>query len=565
MVFEAKKALLRVRRAVQNVADELPKLPKGPSLPFVLTEVRSSLHRESAGTLERSLELGKVQNLRIVVGCLDGCSAQAGQTFSFWRHVGRCTSRRGFRNGRQLQEGCLLPAVGGGICQFTNALYEAALKAGLEIVERHPHTAAIPGSAAEKGTDATVAWNHIDLRLRSDRPWQISAKLTATELIVQVRSESPKAASVEFGSRPKRPMLDTREHSCASCGALDCHVKDRLPSSVFETTAIVVDEVWPEFDAYLATLTGRCELLVPLDGERFHRPNYRWSHTGFEKVHVATRVALLRSFRQRRLGNQGAARQRALLKGTEQLANAYIKRLPAEATHLVIAQSLLPYLWRKGVLGGRTFDVLMSRLPVQILQDRLDRSLSSHPERTLLGDFRAEPWLVQAEQEALTAARRVITPHRFVAESLPNSVLIPWARPKHVEWTLGDAIAFPGPTAGRKGAYEVRAAATSLKLEVFLNGSNVEGEDFWEGVKIRRANPEDWLKGVAVVVQPAILEDRPRQLLEALAAGCPVIATTACGLPDHPNLTIVPDGDIDALIEAVRKTLGSPAPKFLAL
>src|SRR5204863_3813816 len=93
---------------------------------------------------------------------------------------------------------------------------------------------------------------------------------------------------------------------------------------------------------------------------------------------------------------------------------------------------------------------------------------------------------------------------------------------------------FPAQTVARKGAYEVRDAARALDLDVLLLGSELEGPDFWDGVRTRKfdnpCEPNGWLKEVALVVQPAIAEERPRYLLAALAADVPVIAAPACGL-----------------------------------
>jgi len=60
---------------------------------------------------------------------------------------------------------------------------------------------------------------------------------------------------------------------------------------------------------------------------------------------------------------------------------------------------------------------------------------------------------------------------------------------------------------------------------------------------------------VALVAQPAIAEERPRYLLAALAAGVPVIATPACGLPTQEGLTIIPGDDLPALVAALRANL----------
>jgi glycosyltransferase involved in cell wall biosynthesis len=60
-----------------------------------------------------------------------------------------------------------------------------------------------------------------------------------------------------------------------------------------------------------------------------------------------------------------------------------------------------------------------------------------------------------------------------------------------------------------------------------------------------------WLDDVRAVVHPALAEATPRRLLEALAAGVPVIATVACGLPPQPGLTLVPMDDVEALVAAM--------------
>lgn len=119
------------------------------------------------GTQERDWALGKIENLRVARRAFDGVSLQTGQVLSFWAQLGKPSRRRGFVIGRELREGCLIPSVGGGLCQLSNALYAAALEAGLEIVERHAHTRTIPGSQAARGRDATVFWNYVDLRLRA--------------------------------------------------------------------------------------------------------------------------------------------------------------------------------------------------------------------------------------------------------------------------------------------------------------------------------------------------------------------------------------------------------------
>lgn len=135
---------------------------------------------------EQELELGKIQNLRIAAAAVDGITLRAGDIFSFWAAVGRPGASRGYAVGRELRQGCMVPAVGGGICQLTNALSRVAHKAGMDIVERHSHTVHPPGCFIDDSTDATVFWNYIDFRFRSAVPVRIGSTLTETSLIVQL-------------------------------------------------------------------------------------------------------------------------------------------------------------------------------------------------------------------------------------------------------------------------------------------------------------------------------------------------------------------------------------------
>jgi glycosyltransferase involved in cell wall biosynthesis len=98
----------------------------------------------------------------------------------------------------------------------------------------------------------------------------------------------------------------------------------------------------------------------------------------------------------------------------------------------------------------------------------------------------------------------------------------------------------------------LRGAAQVRDLEVILLGSELEGPDFWRGIRTRRAQ-SGWLTEVAAVVQPALLEDKPQVPIAALAAGVPVIATEACGLGSHKLLTLIPAGDEAALQEALNE------------
>lgn len=565
LVFHLKTAGLRLARAARDVRGGPRRHPRGAALADapVLAESVTELWTE-VEPRERPLLLGKVHNLRLALRRIHGVEVPAGEVFGFWAHVGRASRLRGFVEGRELREGCLIPSPGGGLCQLSNALYQAALDAGCEIVERHAHTRRVPGSQAAEGRDATVFWNYVDLRFRAPAPLRVEAWMDAHTLTVRLRGPGAGGAPVPARVRALR-VLGNNPRSCVSCGEEGCfrHV-DPADEPVTGRTAQLVDAWWPEFDHHLTQARRAGDVLaIPLDGRRWGKAQYAWTTAGAARVHQSWRVTLGRAWRSRRLAAQGAERQRALLAAAARLAGSYAGTLRWDVTHVVAAQSLLPFLWRAGHLGGRTFDVLLTSPPLAELHTRLDAAARLHPGTRTLADFRADDALLEDEAAALACARRIITPHADIAALFPGRAeLLDWAVPavRAPRPNTGPRprIVFPGPTAGRKGAYELREALAGMEVDLLAMGSQLEGADFWKGVRPAPREGE-WLDGADLVVLPAFVENQPWRLLAALAAGVPVIATPACGLGPREGLTLVPAGNAAALREAVLGVLAAHA------
>ena len=96
---------------------------------------------------------------------IDGKCLKPGEVFSFNDTVGKRTSARGFRMAKAYSSGEVIDEVGGGICQVSTTLFNAAVKSDLEIVERHNHSLTV--SYVDKGKDATVNWRSQDLRFKN--------------------------------------------------------------------------------------------------------------------------------------------------------------------------------------------------------------------------------------------------------------------------------------------------------------------------------------------------------------------------------------------------------------
>lgn len=561
-IFRCKTVILQAKRMVSDISGgRADKHSKRHQLleTSVLASSKTPLWTESEPE-ERFLLAGKIHNLRLAIRKLDGLEIPAGEVFSFWKHIGRTSRFRGFVVGRELREGCIIPNIGGGLCQISNALYDAALQADFEILERHAHTQVVPGSLAEKGRDATVFWNYVDLRLRSQNAFRIEAKLDGENLTVIFKGEKPQSAKLHQIERT--PVNDHSPNSCATCEQGECHRMIKPAENLnFGSTAFLVDEFYAEFDDHIQnSRTANDSLLTPLDGKRFKKANYAWTTNGFSGVNQSLYVTAIRSYKSRKLAAQGKARQLNLLSMYEKLAESYARKLKFDVLHAVVQQNLLPFLWKSGHLGGRTFDVLMTALPMSELQKRLDLAASLHPESTTLGDFRADKELLAAETEALTHARRIITPHSGIASLFPDTAeLLNWKLPeiKTPERSINGKprIVFPASTVGRKGCYEIRDALQGMNITLVLLGPVIEDKDFWRGFDVENGGG-DWINNADLVALPAFVEHKPFRLLRAAAAGIPVIASTACGVKNVAGMESIDECDSESLREAICRIAG---------
>jgi hypothetical protein len=562
-LFEAKATAFRLKRkTVETLSRKVVRRHapgKALATAPILARISSPLWHHLQGSQDRVLTLGKIHNLRRAIRHLDGIEVPAGSLFSFWRQIGRTTRRRGFVEGRELREGCLIANVGGGLCQLSNALYEAALNAGLEIVERHAHSRVVPGSRASLERDATVFWNYVDLRFRAAQPYRIEAALRRDSLEIVLRGPGGLVTRKDGDLSADEERLSAND--CTSCGETECrrHDPERpfLPNDI-GSTAWLVDACWPEFSILFSAI-ARTEDALFLPQRLRETPRYAWPRHVVSEESCATLVALRRALALRHAPREGRALQDMLLRYDGALACHYAKKLSPVHEHLVISQNLLPHLWRLGELQGRSFDVLMVRHPMAELEAKLDAAKAVYPTSPTLGDFRAPQEIVAAERAALAAARTLYTPHSGIAAGDPaRTQLIDWLRPAPRSRIArgGKSVLFPASALARKGAYALREAARDLDLDIVVAGKAREGEgDFWGKVRTHQLDGAEWPEKIAAVILPALIEHEPRALLKALAHGLPVIATPECGLAGTVGVAEVPVCDPAALRQQLLQVL----------
>ncbi len=129
-------------------------------------------------------------NLRLAASKLDGHVILPGETFDFNDVVGPRDEANGYKVAPVIAQGELVDGIGGGTCQIAGTLHGAAFFAGLDVVERHPHTR--PSFYIKMGLDATVVYPTITLRLRNSFDHPVVLHETVRDGLVRAEILGPR-------------------------------------------------------------------------------------------------------------------------------------------------------------------------------------------------------------------------------------------------------------------------------------------------------------------------------------------------------------------------------------
>ena len=128
----------------------------------------------------------KNRNTNLAVGCkyINGTMIAPGEVFSAMEGLGEQTYERGYRDAGVYVNGKVEAGMGGGVCQITSTLYNAAIYAELEIVERHPHSMTV--GYVPLGRDAAVADTYKDLKIKNDTDYPVYIETAAANGVLVV-------------------------------------------------------------------------------------------------------------------------------------------------------------------------------------------------------------------------------------------------------------------------------------------------------------------------------------------------------------------------------------------
>ena len=115
-------------------------------------------------------------NLSLAGKKINGTVLLPGETFSYNKVVGKRTVEDGYKEAHVFSGGQVVDGIGGGICQISSTLYNAALLCNMEIVERRNH--AFQAGYVQPGRDATVVYGVTDFKFKNTRDTPVKIKCT---------------------------------------------------------------------------------------------------------------------------------------------------------------------------------------------------------------------------------------------------------------------------------------------------------------------------------------------------------------------------------------------------
>lgn len=188
---------LALDASLQNLLDALNHLPADRTVfalatrsqpPRITEDALAAINGVIASYTTRfpGYQVQRNHNIRLAAQALDGRVLLPGERLSYNQVVGKRTLQQGFRLAPVIIRGEKTLGVGGGICQVSSTLFNAALLSDLKIVRRANHT--IPVDYVPLGRDATVTETGIDLVIENpyDHPIAIATELRRSSLTIRV-------------------------------------------------------------------------------------------------------------------------------------------------------------------------------------------------------------------------------------------------------------------------------------------------------------------------------------------------------------------------------------------
>lgn len=154
---------------------EVPDKSTEPNAPSTPIPVETQIAYFASNIYDK--DENRVYNIGLAIKKINGTIVKKGEIFSFNDTVGPMGEEQGFKEAIGFDsDGKKIKMFGGGMCQISSTIYNAALMSNLEIVERHPHSRRV--YYVPKDKDATIYYGSLDLKFKNNTENDI--KIVAT-------------------------------------------------------------------------------------------------------------------------------------------------------------------------------------------------------------------------------------------------------------------------------------------------------------------------------------------------------------------------------------------------
>lgn len=195
LTYEISKSKEICKRHIQDLTgkEKFSTLKQKEKLPNVVFSYSSTLIKKGKG-IDPVLQKNKARNIRLASAKINGLIIRPGETFSFWKTVGKTTKRRGYRDGRIIIGDKLMPGLGGGLCNLGNTIHLLVLHSPLTVTEFHSHSDALApdhGKRVPFSSGTSVSYNYIDYRFKNNTDQNVQLLLWCEKgkLCGELRSE----------------------------------------------------------------------------------------------------------------------------------------------------------------------------------------------------------------------------------------------------------------------------------------------------------------------------------------------------------------------------------------
>lgn len=191
----------------QFTTEQFARTKSESTLPELWAEHSSVIVRRLNG-VDLRLQENKRQNLRLAGERVNGLIIHPGETFSFWKTVGKPSARKGYLEGLVIEHGKVGSGIGGGLCQLGNLIHYMVLHSPLEVTELHHHSDALFPDERRRvpfGTGTSISYNYIDYRFKNTGIYDV-------QILIWDDGEELKGQLRSSGKNPYRYELTEEDH-----------------------------------------------------------------------------------------------------------------------------------------------------------------------------------------------------------------------------------------------------------------------------------------------------------------------------------------------------------------